>query len=266
MGHFYEQDGTPRYEVMGKTTGRMRDATIKDCRENGWVPSVNEVINIIAKPQLTEWQIQQGILAALTTSRKDDEGDKAFLARITTDSKEQAKKAAEKGALIHDAIDDSFSGRPVPAEFQKHVDGVREKLHELFPLVTDWISERPFAHWMGFGGRVDLRSPSTGIIVDYKGKDGDFSDGKKLAYDQFIQLAGYQGGNGHIPGCNVGANIFFSRTHPGATEAHVWTREDMLHGWDIFRAALQLWKVKNKYDGAFTPGFMHKGSIVDTLA
>ena len=89
-----------------------------------------------------------------------------------------------------------------------------------FPGVADWIAEASFAHESGYGGKVDLHSPSTGIVVDYKGKDGDFSEldtygkPKKLAWDQHWQLGAYQVGL-RLPNADC-ANVFFSRTHPGA--------------------------------------------------
>jgi hypothetical protein len=129
------------------------------------------------------------------------------------------------------------------------VAAVRIRLDELFPGVTDWIAEKSFAHDDGYGGKVDLHSPSTGIVVDYKGKDGDFSDGKKLAYDQHWQLGGYRRGLS-LPRGNVAANLFVSRTHPGKVAHHVWTAKDVDDGEDVFLAALSLWKRLRNYDPA----------------
>jgi hypothetical protein len=100
--------------------------------------------------------------------------------------------------------------------------------------------------------------------VDFKTKDGDFSDGKKLAWDQNIQLAAYHVGLGlsrlkdpttyseplylfEVP-C---ANIFVSRTHPGAVASHVWTPDEVAEGWKTFEAALRLWKIVKNYDGKY---------------
>ena len=85
-----------------------------------------------------------------------------------------------------------------------------------------------------------LPGKSTGIIVDFKTKDGDFSDGKKLAYDQHWQLAAYQVGlclaqNGIVDldmkhGHRPGAAIFVSRTHPGAVTSYVWSADEIAQG------------------------------------
>ena len=124
------------------------------------------------------------------------------------------------------------------------------QLIEAFPGVDDWIAEASFAHPSGYGGKVDLHSPSTGIVVDWKGKDGDFSDGKKLAYDQHWQLAAYQDGL-RLPR-NVCANGFVSRTHPGAVRIHVWTRDEVEQGSQVFLQALALWKAIKGFDPSFS--------------
>jgi len=91
-------------------------------------------------------------------------------------------------------------------------------------------------------------------VCDYKTKDGDFSDGKRLAYDQHYQLASYQHGlmlmhdGMTFTQC---ANIFVSRTHPGAVASHVWSADEIAQGWSVFESALELWKRINGYDGSF---------------
>lgn len=246
--HWYSQDGKPAYEVKA-ANGSLRATTLRDARKFGYVPSVTTVLGVLAKPALETWKVRQGILAALTLPRNPDEPEDAWLGRVLSDSGEQAKKAAEEGARIHDQIERHFKGLVVEARYRPHVAGVIAELGRLFPDVDDWEAESSFAHESGFGGKVDLHSPSTGIVVDHKGKDGDFSDGKKLAYDQHWQLAAYQRGL-ELPR-NVCANLFFSRTHPGACAGHVWSTEEIEDGWRVFEATLTAWKCLRKYNGAF---------------
>jgi hypothetical protein len=231
-------------------SGLPRPTTLADGRKLGLVPSVTTVLGVLDKPALTNWLVDQGILAALTLPRIDGEAEADFLRRVKEDSRAQAKAAAEEGSRIHDALECAMKGEWFPPKYQPHVDCVMEKLADLFPGVNDWIAEASFAHEMGFGGKVDLHSPSTGIVVDYKGKDGDFSDGKRLAYDQHWQLAAYQVGL-CLPR-NVCANLFVSRTHPGKVAAHVWKEKDIEEGRQVFIAALSVWKALRKFDSAFT--------------
>jgi hypothetical protein len=246
--HWYRQDGTPCYEVE-KKAGGLRPATLADARKLGLVPSVTTILAVVPKPALEVWKVRQGILAALTLPRGEDEPEPAWLDRILDDSREQAKAAAEEGNRIHDAIERSFRGMVVEERYRPHVQGARDELTRLFPAVDDWVPERSFASPLGYGGKVDLHSPSTGITVDHKGKDGDFSDAKKLAFDQHYQLAPYQRGLGLQ--ANVAANLFISRTHPGKVASHVWSVADLAQGWDVFMAACALWRALRGYDARF---------------
>lgn len=247
-GHWYTKDGAPCYEVP-KKSGGTRSVNLRWDRPLGLVPSVTTVLRILAKPQLEVWKVKQGILAALTLPRNDGEDDDAFISRVLTDSREQAKMAAEEGTRIHDAIEQSFKGQPVPGYYMPHVEATRSLIADLYPSVTDWVAEASFAHPVGFGGKVDLHSPSTGIVIDYKGKDGDFSDGKKLAYDQHYQLAAYQYGM-YLPASDC-VNIFVSRTHPGAVASHIWPADEVRDGLAIFLDALRVWKSVKHYDSGF---------------
>lgn len=248
--HWYSRDGAPAYEVPNKSAGGMRPTTVRDARALGLVPSVTTVLAVKAKPNLEVWKVRQGILAALTLPRVEGEPEDAWLQRIEADSREQAKKAAEEGTRIHDAIERSFKGMYVPSEYQPHVDGVRAELARIFPTITDWVAEASFAHEDGYGGKVDLHSPSTGIVVDFKGKDfGPEDAGKRMAYDQNEQLGAYQRGLGFQPA--EGANLFVSRTHPGLVAGHVWKADEMREGAETFACCLRLWMCIRKFNPSF---------------
>ncbi len=154
--HWYGQDGSSQY-----------DADLRKARKNGYVPSVTTVLSVIDKPALTNWLIEQAVMGALTLPKIDGESDAAFLARIKIDGRASAKAAAEEGSRIHDAIEHSFIHGPefvaVRQQYAHHVMATQAELTRLFPDVHDWISEQSFAHPLGFGGKVDLHSPSTGI-------------------------------------------------------------------------------------------------------
>ena len=246
--HWYTQSGEPAYEVPAKN-GSMRPTTLRDARKLGLVPSVTTVLSVIDKPQLVNWKVRQGIMAALTLPPIDGESEHDWLKRIEADSQEQAKEAAAEGSRIHDAIERSFKGLVVDETYKPHVQAVHAELARLFPGVSDWEAEESFSAQEGFGGKVDLHSPSTGIVVDFKGKDGDFTDGKRLAYDQHWQLAAYQ--CGLILSTAPCANIFVSRTHPGKVSSHVWSEHDLAEGWRVFYSALQLWKSLKGFDPSF---------------
>ncbi len=262
-GHWYKRTGEPCYTVPNKSGGE-RGINLRWDRHLKLVPSVTTVTQVIAKPALENWKVDQGILSALTLPRDADEPEAAYIARVKLDSKQQALQAAAEGTRIHRAIEAHFAGHTYPEEYLPHVRATLIEINRLFPDVHDWVSEKSFAHPLGYGGAVDLHSPSTGIVVDYKGKDGDFTETdaygkpKKLAWDQHWQLAAYQvglelvtGGSGKLIEHKPCANIFVSRTHPGKVASHLWSEEEIAEGWSVFEAALLLWKRLRKYDGSF---------------
>lgn len=244
--HWY-LNGNPFYTMKG-ANGVERPVTLRDARKVGAYPSVTTVTGILAKPALTTWLVEQGIMAALTLPRIAGESEQEFMARIRVDGKAQAKAAAEEGTRIHDAIEQSFKRRMVPTAYRKHVEATRAEITRLFPDVTDWRAEDSFCHPDGYGGKVDLHSPSTGIVIDYKSTDEKAGSSKRFHYDQNWQLAAYQRGLKLRP--NVCANIFVSRSEPGTVFNHLWPLADILDGEGVFVATLDVWKRLKRYDPA----------------
>jgi hypothetical protein len=245
--HWYDRHGNPCYTVIGKN-GKERDTTLADARRLQLVPSVTTILDALNKPALSDWKVKQGIMAALTLPRLDGEDDERFISRVVNDSKQQAIQAAEEGNRIHAAIEAHYSGQLGWEDYALHVDAVIGLLYKTFPDIDDWVAEKSFASPLGYGGKVDLHSPSTGIVVDFKTKDFGPGDKKKLAYDQHYQLAAYQAGlMDDMIGLERCANIFVSRTHPGHAEIYVWTKEQIDDGWRVFASALACWQAIKGY-------------------
>lgn len=70
--HFYTSKGEPLYEVKSKSQPGMRPFTMRDARLMNPLPypSVTTILQVIAKPALEAWKIEQGIMAALTLPRE----------------------------------------------------------------------------------------------------------------------------------------------------------------------------------------------------
>ena len=244
-GHWYTRDGSPMYTVMGKTTGKPRNTTLRDAREMNLVPSVTTILNVAAKPALTNWLQEQAILAALTLPRSPDEPEADWLKRVLSDSKQQGKDAADLGTEIHGAIQNYYEGRK-GSKFFHHVESCRLAIKTMYGDRT-WHCEKSFAHELGFGGKCDMHNTDgDGIVIDIKTKD--FSDlSKPLWYDEhLLQLAAYREGLG-LPGARC-ANVFVSRTNPDLAVTHEWTEEDLKRGWKMFQHLLNYWQLKNNHE------------------
>ena len=108
--HWYRADnGKPQYTVQAKD-GKDRPTTLRDARKMNLVPSVTTVMKVAAKPGLDVWKNEQLLLAALTLPRAPDESEKDFIARVVADSKETAKRAAERGTRVHESIERWYGG------------------------------------------------------------------------------------------------------------------------------------------------------------
>ena len=244
-GHWYTREGLPRYTVIGKN-GKERNTTLRDARAENLVPSVTTILNVAAKPALIQWAQKQVLLAALTLPRKPDEPEDDYIARIMDDSKEQGRAAADAGTDIHASIQGFYEGKVINRH-QQHVQGCVNVIREHFGE-QGWISERPFAHEIGFGGKCDLHVPAgshQGIVVDIKTKE--FSDASKVdAYDEHLmQLAAYRVGLG-VPNARC-ANAFVSRSVPGLVKIVEWSADDLARGWQMFSALLKFWQLKNQH-------------------
>ena len=235
--HWYTKDGIPAYQVMGKN-GKMRNTTLRDARTSNLVPSVTTIIGCAAKPGLDRWKQEQVLLAALTTERIVGETEADFLSRIMEDSREQAKKASERGTLIHAAIEGFYEGRGL-GDYPDHVRGVENALSAHFGN-PQWIAEKSFASGFGFGGKLDLCAH--GFVVDIKTKEFG-PDKLPEAYDEHLmQLAAYRVGVGMLEA--TCANVFVSANNPGLVHVVKWSEDDLKKGWNMFHGLLQYWYAK----------------------
>jgi hypothetical protein len=137
--HWYLPDGRPFYEVAKRDGTGNRPATLADARKVWALPSVTNVLGVLAKPGLDAWRLEQGILAALTLPRLQNEPLDAFARRVVLDMGEHVEKAADFGSAIHAACELYARTRTTPADptllaffhpwqewFDTHVESVRE--------------------------------------------------------------------------------------------------------------------------------------------
>lgn len=244
-GHWYRQNGEPCYEIVGKN-GKLRATTLRDARELDLVPSVTTILKLEAAPALESWKVRQAMLACLTLPRDEWESEDAFMSRALEDSREQAKKAAERGTYLHGLLESAVRHDGVWRKAPQEVEIIEPALIWLnvnFPGYT-WSPEKSFACQHGFGGKIDLQG-SRGdehVVIDYKFK-ADIVAGKKLAYDNHsTQMAAYVYGVGKRTSRAI--NLFISSTEPGLIVPHEWTAKELEQGWAAFQCLLKLWQVR----------------------
>jgi len=236
--HWYSADGSPAYEVTG-ANGKLRPTTLRDARKMDLVPSVTTVIRCASAPGLEYWKIKQAVMAALTyPGMKGDDGD---IALVIADSKAQAKKAAERGTMIHAAIQGHYEGQPPAPDFWPHVKAAKETVEGW--IQSNWTPEKSFCHRYGFGGKVDLSCPSA--VLDFKTKEFGPDDKLDTWDEHAMQLAAYRVGLG-IPDARC-AIVYVSASNPGLARLLEINSDDLANGWQMFQGLLSYWQAKNKY-------------------
>lgn len=148
----------------------MRATTLADARKNGWLRSVTNYLDVLAKPGLEAWKTEQAVLACLSSPRREGEEIDAFVKRVLQVDQEQrqeAKAAAERGNEIHDALASAFLGEDYD---QSLTPWIFPAFTEIRKLVPRTIAVETILVGLGYAGRVDLIGEDGACewIVDWK--------------------------------------------------------------------------------------------------
>ena len=191
--HWYAQDGTPMYTVPAKN-GEPRATTLRDAKKLGLLPSVTTIMKAAASPGLEAWKLNQMMMAALTLPRADGENEESFIKRIQADSKDQARKAAERGTDVHAAIERFYDGE-IEADSLPYLEAVYREVEKHFGNPR-WAVEKSFAAFR-YAGKVDMHTTEgNGVVIDFKTKEFTSETLEKVAgFDENVmQLAAYKEG------------------------------------------------------------------------
>ena len=251
--HWYQRDGVPLHSVPS-ATGELRPTTLRDARKLGLVPSVTNILGVIAKPELTAWMQEQAVMAALTLPRIAGETEDAFAKRVVADSQSTRDNAADFGTAFHsgaERVAQSLEVDPAhpAAEWLRHY----RDWFQANALTVHW-TEKVLVHqeW-GYAGTADLliTHPVHGLtLVDFKTtklKAGvKFKPYKSWCY----QLAAYRRAFGESVRC---LNLVINSVEPSAPMEHLWSEAEAVRGWAAFEAARKLWMIEKNYDPASLP-------------
>ena len=263
--HWYTKDGKPAY-----------GANMTQARKDGLLPSVTSILQVIAKPGLDAWKMNELISVAAECPRGCGESVEDWGRHVHTLSQEKSRVARDNGTLLHDAIEDYIKGKPyyVPGELRLSFDNAREVIDSHLSMQSCSTEATAINEDYGYGGRVDFRGFQTdGIstIVDFKTQ---FVRGKPSVYSTHrYQLAAYAkcriyNDEGHREFLELDletyytlANIIISTNpdNPGAWwepmgsvpvrkgwSPKAWDTYD--GAWAGFDSALRLWKLENNYE------------------
>jgi len=260
MSHFYDKDCNPCHTVIGKN-GKERATRITDARKEGWYPSVTTVLGMMAKPSLDRWKsrqitdacyknpsIQNGQYIATPEKYAEDMIEAAF---------QQVDDAADLGTLIHDAIEQGYSGKESKdiVEIGESMVPVKDIVQSVYTwqaevgIEVDEAELRLVNTEYGYAGTTDI-SFTKGIqkgILDYKTRR--FDDTKMKPYDEHpAQIAAYyMAVYGSIPDDAIGCNLYISTTTPGLIHPIWYDAGTLKQEWQIFENILEVWQIRKNH-------------------
>ena len=266
MGHFYEETNEgilPRHFVpMATRPDDLRPTRITDVKRmwkdsRNVVPSVTTIQNVLAKPALTNWLIDQHLKQSLKlaewnlikTMFDDDKSmnisEKGYLSKVKKLARKEMDKAPTAGSDIHKLLDDHCKGK-LPIDTDPKMKALCENVYGVIVAKTkqrEWKSEFNFVA-KGYGGQIDLCND--GWVIDYKTKQtaDKFKPGK-MAFDNHAQqLSAYRNGIGQTTArC---ANVFIC-LEDGQIDFHEHSEQELDRGWNIFKHSLAIWQLQNGY-------------------
>ena len=264
--HWYQRDGVPLHSVTS-AKGEPRPTTLRDARKLGLLPSVTNILGVIAKPELTAWLQEQAVMAALTLPRIAGETEDAFARRVVADSQTTRDGAADFGTAFHHGAERVAKTLEVDWQHPAAAWLVHYRdWYQANAFVLRW-TEKVLVHPEGcYAGTADLliEHPVHGLtLVDLKTMKfptarGDSRPTNPKPYKSWCyQLAAYR--YALSPSLGFGAtsgqpvkcmNLIVNSIEPSAPVEHVWSDGEMESGWRAFMAAYQLWVIEKGYDPA----------------
>jgi hypothetical protein len=248
QAHWYQRDGVPLHTVLA-ANGDPRPTTLRDARKLGLLPSVTNILGVVAKPELTAWLQEQAVLAALTLPRLPGEAEDAFARRVVADSLSPRDGAADFGTAFH-------HGAQRVAE-SLEVDPAHPAA-EWLKLYQDWFqancvrllwTERVLINFgRGYAGTADLllEHQHHGLtLVDLKTQNVKTGRGPSTYRSWGYQLAAYRAAQAQRVTC---MNLIVNSKEPHPPVEAPWSDEEMRRCWEGFDAALKLWRIEKNYD------------------
>ena len=259
MGHFYEKTDEgilPRHFVpMATRPDDLRPTRITDVKKwwgagRNVLPSVTTIQNILAKPALTNWLIDEHLKQAFDAKTQAiSEGD--YISTVKKLARKEMDKAPTAGSDIHKLLDDHCKGK-LPTDHPMRQ--LCESVNRLIAAKTkqrEWQSEVNFVSNEGYGGQIDLCNPEW--IIDYKTKQtADKFKPKKMAFDNHVQqLSAYRkgiknSGKNYWQPLARCANVYIC-LEDGQIDFHEHSEQELDRGWNIFKHSLAIWQLQNGY-------------------
>jgi len=247
---FYHGDGKVALEVPSADGKKQIKPDVRHARKFHLFPSFSNIKDMIAKPHIVTYKIEQALLTMIATPREQGESDEDYMRRIHHDSTLVAGMAADRGTEIHAQLKECFTNGVVPADpaCKEATKQIETWMHELNIEAT--ISEESFvASGYGYAGTIDLRGIGKDfeIIADYK--SCDLKKYRKPYWENGLQLICYKKGVGAPPDTRLFTIPIDRETGECRfiewNEQAEWTQEQL---WIAWQNICQAWFIQHKHD------------------
>jgi hypothetical protein len=243
-GHWYKADGESAHTVLGKN-GNFRNTTVADARKMLLYPSVTSILSILDKPQLTNWKIEQGIMACLTLPKEENETLEEYAKRVVKDSKESTSKAAEHGTRMHEQAENILMGRPTckDEDLQPYIETFK-KWSDANIEKTYWCEKGLVG--AGYAGRCDayVRLRNVGdAIIDLKNRK--VKTGIPFFDTDCAQLWAYRSASENPKAACV--SVVLASNDPTKLMTKVWDEDELYQAGIAFCAMQKVWAWVKQY-------------------
>ena len=242
MAHFYSKDGKAQYQTVTAKGDRLRPSTIRDAKKNDWLPSVNDILNVVNKPQLNKWFEDQPLNAVIANAEEMIEVLQSDPVKFKILAKEYAEveknKAPDFGTSLHDVYEGYLKWRQ---SGKKAIFTPEEQYRPWVRTFNDWFNsaditiealEKVVVQTKGtqqFGGRIDFIGTYNGKKCYIDWKTQGWKSGKPVWYPSFgVQLAAYAHADGHL-GDSALISVSIDRKDPKNLEMKIWDNNTELY-------------------------------------
>lgn len=255
--HWYLRDGTPFHTVpLKKDPTKTRATTLRDARDKAALPSVTNILGVMAAPQLEAWKREQAVLAALTLPRIKGETDDQFARRVVDDADSISKTAMDLGTRVHAAAEAHLRGQPAPVDFEAVA-----LLQPAIPLLNQFdistVEQVVVSKSGGYAGRLDMagiHESGRHAVVDIKTQNVKKNAAGNPApsfYDKWpLQLAAYAEALGWDSKECMLVSLVIDTNPTGCAEMIDWNADKafpLAYG-NVFANVASVWRYVKNYD------------------
>ena len=272
---WYRRDGAPVSAIWpaegSLRFAKMQPVTLRDAREQGLLPSVDNVLSVIAQPELESWKQERAVIEGLGMPRLPGEHGEAFAKRVVAVAETVWNGAADFSADFHIGAacvaHGVRVGPPHPAaEWLRHYrDWLKANCVRLLGTERVLVNEE-----VGYAGTADLLMEHRvhGLtLVDLKTQHVRGNSGPGTYRSWGYELAAYRAAFAKAsasaplrrdgPARQAGAtggkpvtcmNLILNSREPHPPVEAPLSEEHLGRGWSAFEAAHRLWVMEKSYD------------------